>query len=149
MPHPTEKPEMHQQDDGHAFGFARHDEGHEDRMYYEEGKRGGPGYRERDPQRGAGVYSRAQPGGGFRGTGPKGYTRSDARILEEVCDRLCIDDTIDASDISVSIAAGEITLDGQVPSRATKRAAEDCAEGCAGVKHVQNNLRVQQSDRPG
>lgn len=143
MPHPSDKPETHQQDDGHAFGFARHDEGREDRMYYDEGDRRGPGYRERDPERGAGVYSREQPRGGFRGAGPKGYTRSDDRILEDVCDRLCKDDTIDASEISVSISSGEITLDGHVPSRWTKRAAEDCAEGCAGVRHVQNNLRVQ------
>lgn len=81
--------------------------------------------------------------GSFRGKGPKGYVRSDERIKEDVCDRLSDDDTLDASDITVEVSAGEVTLTGYVDSRQDKRTAEDCAEQCAGVAHVQNNLRVR------
>ena len=37
---------------------------------------------------------------------------------------------------------GEVTLEGTVDSRSTRRRAEDLAERCSGVAHVQNNLRV-------
>ena len=37
-----------------------------------------------------------------------------------------------------------ITLDGTVPTRDQKRRAEDCVEDISGVRHVQNNLRVQE-----
>jgi hypothetical protein len=81
-------------------------------------------------------------GGGFRGRGPKGYQRSDERITEEVCQRLCDDDDIDASDVEVVVTSGEVTLTGTVPDRPSKRRAEDVAEHVSGVQNVQNNLRV-------
>jgi osmotically-inducible protein OsmY len=79
----------------------------------------------------------------FRGRGPKGYKRSDDRIREDISDRLTDDWRVDASDIEVSISDGEATLSGHVDSRDAKRRAEDIAESVAGVKHVQNNLRVK------
>lgn len=79
----------------------------------------------------------------YRGHGPKGYRRSDERIREDVCDRLCDDPYLDASDIEVDVRAGEIILSGHVRARMDKRRAEDCAEDISGVRHVQNNLRVQ------
>jgi osmotically-inducible protein OsmY len=79
-----------------------------------------------------------------RGRGPKGYQRSDARIMEDVNDRLTDDPHIDASEIEVSVANREVTLTGTVNSRFEKRHAEDLAESVPGVSHVQNNLRVQQ-----
>lgn len=87
--------------------------------------------------------------GSFRGRGPKGYVRSDDRIREDVSDRLSDDDTLDASDITVEVAAGEVTLSGYVTSRQAKHTAEDCAEQCAGVVHVQNNLRVRAATGQG
>lgn len=78
-----------------------------------------------------------------RGRGPKGYVRSDARIEEDVNDRLTDDPYVDASDIEVSVEKREVTLNGTVRSRFAKRAAEDCVELVSGVAHVQNNLRVQ------
>lgn len=84
-----------------------------------------------------------QQWGRHSGRGPKGYTRSDDRIREDVCDRLSDDPHIDASEIEVKISNGEITLTGSVDSREAKRMAEDCAESVPGVRHVQNNLRVQ------
>jgi osmotically-inducible protein OsmY len=83
--------------------------------------------------------------GQHRGRGPRGYTRSDQRIHEDINDRLTEDSFVDASDIAVTVSAGEATLDGFVDSRREKRRAEDLAEQVSGVKHVQNNLRVQQA----
>lgn len=86
------------------------------------------------------------------GRGPSGYTRSDQRILEDACDHLTDDWAVDARNIQVTVKDGEITLDGTVPTRDQKRHAEDCVEDISGVRHVQNNLRVQESsgwDRGG
>jgi len=80
--------------------------------------------------------------GGFRGHGPAGYTRSDERILEDACDELTDDWGVDARQIQVTVANGDVTLEGTVPSREQKRRAEDCVEDISGVKNVQNNLRV-------
>lgn len=77
-----------------------------------------------------------------RGHGPSDYTRSDDRICEDVNDRLTDDWRVDARHISVSVEGGEVTLNGKVPNRDAKRRAEDCVESISGVRHVQNNLRV-------
>ena len=87
--------------------------------------------------------------GSFRGKGPKGYVRSDERIREDVSDRLSDEDRLDASDITVEVSGGEVTLSGYVDSRQAKRMAEDCAEQCAGVGHIQNNLRVRSAADSG
>lgn len=86
---------------------------------------------------------------GHSGRGPRNYSRSDDRIREDVSDRLSDDRHIDASDVEVSVSGGEVTLDGTVDSRAAKRHAEDLAESCSGVKHVQNNLRVKDRQMSG
>jgi hypothetical protein len=78
-----------------------------------------------------------------RGRGPKGYTRSDERIREEVGERLTDDPHVDASEIEVAVERGEVTLSGTVNTRFEKRHAEDVADAVSGVTHVQNNLRVQ------
>lgn len=81
--------------------------------------------------------------GGFFGKGPKGYTRSDERIREDVCDRLSDDDEVDASDITVTVKEGEVTLEGTVPDRRSKHRAEDITEAVGGVREVHNSLRPQ------
>jgi len=81
--------------------------------------------------------------GRHRGVGPKGYVRSDERIRELVCDDLMDDPWLDASRIEVAVKDGEVTLSGSVEDRDAKRLAEDVAEHTGGVKHVQNNLRVE------
>jgi osmotically-inducible protein OsmY len=78
-----------------------------------------------------------------RGRGPRGYTRSDERIRDDVSDRLMEDWQVDATDIEVTVAAAEVTLSGTVDSRAAKRRAENLAADVLGVKDVQNRLRVQ------
>jgi osmotically-inducible protein OsmY len=85
-----------------------------------------------------------QRSGNHRGRGPRGYTRSDDRIREDVCDRLTDDPFIDASDIEIAVSKCEVTLSGTVESREARRRAEDLAERVAGVSHVQNNIRVSQ-----
>jgi BON domain len=95
-----------------------------------------------------GSYGRASSGeyrGGYAGRGPKGYVRNDERIREDVCDRLNWNDEIDATEITVSVANGEVTLEGSVESRHMKRLAEDVAEVIPGVTDVHNRLRVNKS----
>ena len=100
----------------------------------------------RHPSRGdmgyGGIVTQGSAQGAFKGKGPKDYKRSDERLKEDVCDRLTDDEHLDASDISVAVSSGEVTLEGTVSSREAKRIAEVCAEQCSGVSHVQNNLRV-------
>jgi osmotically-inducible protein OsmY len=78
-----------------------------------------------------------------QGRGPQGYKRSDERITEDINEDLTQHPDIDASNISVEVQNGEVTLKGTVPDRETKRRAEDIAESCSGVKDVQNQLRVK------
>ena len=85
---------------------------------------------------------------GYRGIGPRGYRRDDARIHDDVCDALTDDDALDASDISVSVQEGVVRLAGTVPHRLMKRLAEDLAETCPGVRDVENALRVGPPPQP-
>lgn len=99
----------------------------------EAGERRGPDLR-------GSVVARA---GRFAGRGPRGYQRSDERIREDVCELLLADGEVDASDIEVTVASGEVTLQGTVPDRRMKRSAEDLVEAVSGVLQVDNRLRVQ------
>jgi hypothetical protein len=83
--------------------------------------------------------------GGFAGRGPKGYKRTDERVREDVCDRLSQDDEVDASDISVRVENGEVTLEGSTETRRQKHRAEEIAADVAGVSDVHNNVRVRKS----
>lgn len=85
----------------------------------------------------------------YRGHGPSDYTRSDERIREDVNDKLTDDPRVDARRISVAVDKGEVTLSGTVGSREAKRRAEDCIDRISGVKHVQNNLRVEERSLSG
>lgn len=80
--------------------------------------------------------------GPFSGRGPKGYQRSDSRILEDVSDNLSQAPDIDASEMEVTVSNGEVTLSGTVRSRYEKRRAEDVSERVPGVRDVNNRLRV-------
>jgi hypothetical protein len=78
---------------------------------------------------------------GFR-CGPKGYRRSDERIREDVCEALMSAVHLDASDVTVDVGEGVVTLQGIVPERRMKHAIEDIAAGCRGVSDVENRIRV-------
>jgi hypothetical protein len=90
-------------------------------------------------------YTR-DPASGYRGKGPKGDERPDARIEEAVNAALTEADDVDATDIVISVSNGEVTLTGIVSSRAMKRRAEDVAERCSGVRDIFNNLRIQNDE---
>jgi hypothetical protein len=83
--------------------------------------------------------------GPYAGLGPRGYRRSDDRIREDVCERLTENGEVDATDIDVSVAGGEVMLSGTVATRVQKRLAEDIASTPTGVLEVHNRLRVQHS----
>jgi osmotically-inducible protein OsmY len=91
------------------------------------------------------------PGGAYetlqelahRGRGPKGYRRSDERLTEIICERLTDDPFIDAGEIRIDVANGEVTLQGSVLARSQKYAAEDLVADVTGVTAVHNDLRVQ------
>jgi hypothetical protein len=56
---------------------------------------------------------------------------------------------VNASEIDVRVASGEVTLDGTVTSRDQRRRAEECVENITGVSHVQNNIRIRQDSMTG
>lgn len=80
------------------------------------------------------------------GKGPKGWSRSDEQLREDVNMALARDPEIDAEDCEVSVSNGEVTLSGTVADKRTKRLAEDCVENVFGVKDVQNQIRVKRRD---
>ena len=84
-------------------------------------------------------------GRSYRGMGPKSYTRSDERLLEDINERLTEDDYLDASEITVRCVNGVITLEGTVSERWMKHRAEDLADASSGVKQVDNRIQVQSS----
>jgi osmotically-inducible protein OsmY len=97
-----------------------------------------------------GRYDRlAKAGPRHIGKGPKGYVRSDERIREDVCDRLCDDDEVDASEMTVSVKAGEVLLEGFASDRYSKHRAESIAESVNGVRDVVNHLRVLRGTAQG
>jgi osmotically-inducible protein OsmY len=86
------------------------------------------------------------PGPNYVGRGPRGYQRGDDRIREDVCDRLTDDPRIDAADVDVKVANGEVTLTGSVRTREEKRYSEDLVERITGVREVNNSLKVRPAD---
>ena len=89
--------------------------------------------------------ARGATSGPFSGRGPRGYQRSDDRIREDVCERMCESGELDASDIEVRVSNAEVTLVGTVRERHDKRLAEDLADQVSGVREVHNQIRVNQA----
>lgn len=114
--------------------------GHGDSQWMPRGYGEGAAYRPRpqeDERRS--VYGR---GAGHRGKGPKGYTRSDERIREDLSERLAEDDEIDPGEVSIEVRDGVVTLSGSVEQRWMRYRIEDMAESCRGVTDVVDDLRV-------
>ncbi len=88
----------------------------------------------------SGVTERDGP---HRGRGPKGYRRSDERLKELICEHLADDPHVDASDLEVEVANGEVTLSGTVNDRRMKWRAEDLAEACSRGGEIHNRIRVR------
>jgi len=129
-------------------GYARHGLGHSG---YGERRSGSPEPRAQAPS-GAHLEGRVLPArvqpvrGRFYGRTPQGYTRSDERIREDVCDQLSYGQ-IDPSEVSVKVEQGVVTLEGFIGSRQDKFHAEEVADSVMGVKDVDNRLRLKR-DQP-
>ena len=82
--------------------------------------------------------------GAFSGErrGPKNYRRADERIREDICEGLIGASHLDASEVSVDVTDGVVTLQGIVPERRMKYAIEDVAADCRGVREIDNHIRV-------
>jgi hypothetical protein len=77
--------------------------------------------------------------------GPKGYSRPDERIHEDVCERMARSG-VDASEVEVKVESREVTLTGTVASREQKWWLEQLAEDAFGVEEVHNHLRVRRGE---
>ena len=83
--------------------------------------------------------------GPHSGKGPKGYTRTDDKLKDEINEKLYHDSHVDASDVDVTVENGEATLTGTVENKMAKRRIEDIVESIAGVRDVENRLKVKSS----
>jgi osmotically-inducible protein OsmY len=79
-----------------------------------------------------------------RGKGPRNYKRSDQRIREIVCDLLCDDPYLDASNIEIEVKNGVVIMTGSVADRFVKGLAEDLAKNVLGVMNVQSRIHVNE-----
>jgi hypothetical protein len=84
---------------------------------------------------------------GHRGRGPRGYSRSDESIYEDVCDMLTRSPDVDASEIEVSVKSGVVYLRGTVDDRQSKKMAEFEIENVSGVHDVQNLLDLEHNEK--
>jgi hypothetical protein len=78
--------------------------------------------------------------GPHRGRGPRGWSRRDERIREEVCERLLQDRLLDARGVEVQVQDGVVTLAGEVPGGSDAAHAEMLARQAPGVVEVRCNL---------
>lgn len=88
------------------------------------------------------------PSGPHSGKGPGGWTRSDARLKEQVSEALLHDRLLDAREIEVGVEGGVVTLDGTVAAPSGVRLAEMIVQRVGGVSEVRNNLSVQAPATP-
>jgi osmotically-inducible protein OsmY len=72
----------------------------------------------------------------------KSRHRTDERIREDIYERIMSRAQIDASDVTVEVRDGKVTLSGEVPLRRMKQEIEDIVDGCPGVKDVDSDIRM-------
>lgn len=84
--------------------------------------------------------------GGHYGKVPKGWSRSDEHLKEEVSEALYRNQSVDATDIEVSAKDGIITLSGTVDSPEAKRVAESCAQKVSGIEDVLSHLSIRRNE---
>ena len=70
------------------------------------------------------------------------YPRTDARIRDDVAERLYRSAHVDPGEVSVEVSDGVVTLEGSASSRRMKHDIEDLAADTPGVKDVENRIRV-------
>lgn len=97
---------------------------------------------------GAGGVVGGYAGGGFNEPStepwqPPPATHRDDPIHDDVRLRLEQADSVNPSEIQISVEAGVVTLSGQVATREMRTAAVEVAERVPGVHRVKNELRVE------
>ena len=68
---------------------------------------------------------------------------TDGWVKSKIYGQFLADDALDDSDIDIDVAKGAVTLNGTVPSAASKTRAENIAKKTEGVKTVKNMLKVR------
>jgi hypothetical protein len=81
-----------------------------------------------------------------RQRGPKGYVRSDERLKDEIHERILQSD-VDASDVTIEVQDGHVTLQGTIADRLSKYQLEELVDHVIGVRDVDNRIRTRR-DRP-
>lgn len=74
--------------------------------------------------------------------GPRGWVRSDERILDELCERI-VRAGVDASGLVVEVEDGGVSLEGELGTREERRFVVDVAERILGVAGVYAEIRVR------
>lgn len=83
------------------------------------------------------------------GRGPKGYRRSDERLLDEIVWTLTDHPAIDPTDVHVHVKDGVVTFTGTVEDRIQRHLLEDVTEDIFGVTEVRNEVSVRTPRRAG
>lgn len=100
----------------------------------------------RSPESGAGrwtQWAKRAPQHRTFGKCPRNYQRSEARICEDISERIMREPAIDASNVEIDVHGQEVTLKGSVPDRWMKRCIDEFAHDAMMVDHVENRIRVQ------
>ena len=78
--------------------------------------------------------------------------RSDERLREDICERLMLADSIDSSEVTITVKDGQVTLEGSVPNRRMKHSIEDLVDAAPGVQDIENRrtlARLVERDQQG
>lgn len=75
--------------------------------------------------------------------GPR-VQRPDARVREDIAERLTADPLVDATDIEIECSNGVVTLTGLVDRRRIRQRVEDLAAAVPGVVDVANRLSLKE-----
>jgi hypothetical protein len=82
------------------------------------------------------------PSGGQARRGPKGWRRTDDRILDELAESVARSG-VDAADVELHVSMGVVRLTGTVEHREDRRMLEALAWDVHGVEDVEERLRVR------
>ncbi|HEX7752474.1 MAG TPA: BON domain-containing protein [Novosphingobium sp.] len=74
--------------------------------------------------------------------------KTDSQLQHDVMSELEWEPSVDHADIGVSVEKGVVTLNGYVPSYASKQAAERSARRVAGVKAIAQEIKVRHDSDP-
>jgi len=82
----------------------------------------------------------------LRGARPAIPSRPDDRLARDVELALLYRGDLDASDVEIRVQDAEVTLEGTVTDRRSKRVAEEVAAAVEGVRGVHNRLTIRHDD---